>query len=101
MSFNIDNHPPIHTSVHNFKNPDSLNIYKQPKPKRLIVKMLLGNNYAVYTCEELKAIISLKETPIMGWVSRKEYKMHIAQKQRAIQYLNQKRLEKENKEKSL
>lgn len=63
--------------------------------------MLLGNNYAVYTCEELNAVISLKETPIKGWVSRKQYKMHLAQKQRAIRYLNQERLEKENQEQSL
>ena len=43
----------------------------------------------------------MKEKPIQGLLSRKQYKMHLAQKERIKQFLEQEKLEKENKEKSL
>lgn len=96
----VDNHPPRHTSVHNFKNPDSLNIYRQGSTRGLIHRLIYPH-FNAYTIVELRAIILMKEKPITGYLTRKEYKNCLAQRERIEQFLEQEKLEKENKEKSL
>ena len=51
--------------------------------------------------EELRAIILMKEKPIQGYLTRKQYKMHLAQKERIKQFLEQEKLNKKNKDQSL
>ena len=99
MSF-VDDHPPRHTSVHNFKNPDSLNIYRQGS-KRGLIHRLIYPHFNAYTIQELRAIILMKERPITGYLTRKEYKKCLAQRERIEQFLEQEKLNKENKEQSL
>ena len=96
----VDNHPPRHTSVHNFKNPDSLNIYRQGS-KRSLIHRLIYPHFNAYNIQELKAIILMKEKPITGYLTRKEYKLCLAQQERIKQFLEQEKSNKENYEKPL
>lgn len=97
MSF-VDNDPPKHLSMRE--------VYKYQRPqlegnKRLISKLILGHHYTVYSTDELRVLISWNQHPICGWLTRKGYKKHLEQKQRVRQFLEQEKLEKQNKEKSL
>ena len=51
--------------------------------------------------QELRAIILMKEKPITGYLTRKEYKKHLAQRERIEQFLEQEKLDKQNNEKLL
>jgi hypothetical protein len=95
MSF-VDNHPPRHNNIGNFVREQNKSKYH----KGLIAKLICGNHYTVYTCQELRAVILMKEKPITGYLSHKQYKMHLEQKERIKQFLEQEKLEK-NKEQSL
>ena len=102
----VDNHPPRHTSVHNFKNPDSLNIYRQGS-KRSLIHKLIYPYFNAYSIQELRAIILMKEKPITGYLTRKEYKKLLAQRERIEEYLaienhlSQEQLNNNNTENSL
>ena len=99
MSF--DNHPPKHASVGDLRHPERLSIYNVGNNRRGLISRLLYPYFVAITMEELRAIILMKEKPIQGLLSRKQYKMHLEQKQRIKQFLEQEKLEKENKEQSL
>ena len=99
MSF--DNHPPRHTNVGDLRHPERLSIYNVGNNRRGLISRMLYPYFVALTMQELRAIILMKEKPIQGLLSRKQYKMHLAQQERIKQFLEQEKLEKENKEKLL
>ena len=84
----VDNHPPRHTSVHHFNNPDSLNIHRQIKPRGLIHRLIYPH-FNVYNMQELRAVILMKEKTITGYLTRKEYKKLLAQRERIKYFIEQ------------
>jgi len=99
MSF--DNHPPRHTSVGDLRHPERFSIYNVGNNRRGLISRLLYPYFVALTMQELRAIILMKEKPIQGHLSRKRYKMHLAQKERIKQFLEQEKLNKEIQEQSL
>lgn len=97
----VDNHPPKHASVGDLRHPERLSIYNVGNTRRGLISRLLYPYFVALTVQELRAIILMKEKPIQGHLSRKQYKMHLEQMERVKQFLEQEKLEKENKEKSL
>ena len=97
----IDNHPPKHSSVGDLRHPERLSIYNVGNNRRGLISRLLYPYFVALNMEELRTIILMKEKPIQGHLSRKRYKMHLEQKERIEQFLEQEKLEKENKEQSL
>ncbi|MFQ6723929.1 MAG: hypothetical protein ACLRFE_01160 [Clostridia bacterium] len=96
-----DNHPPRHNSIGELRHPERLSIYNVGSNRRGLISRLLYPYFVALTMQELRTIILMKEKPIQGLLSRKQYKMHLAQKERIKQFLEKEKLEKENKEKSL
>lgn len=101
MSFNIYNQSQEQNNTANLRSTDDLHIHKQTKHKRLILNLICNKHYVAYTTEELRAVKLLGETPIVGLLSRRNYKKHLAQKERIKQFLEQEKSEKQNKEQSL
>ena len=97
---NIDNHPPRHASAYHLSNPDSLNIYRQGS-KRGLIHRLIYPHFNAYNMQELRAIILMKEKPITGYLTRKEYKKLLAQRERIEIFLEQEKSNKQNNEKSV
>ena len=100
MSF-VDNNPPKHKSVRELRHPEELSIYHVGNNRRSLISRLLYPYFVALTMEELRAIILMGEKPIKGYLSRKEYKKHLEQVERINAFLEQKKLEKQNKEQSL
>ena len=99
MSF--DNHPPKHASIGDLRHPERCSIYNVGNNRRGLISRMLYPYFVALTMEELRAIILMKEKPIQGYLTRKQYKMHLAQKERIKQFLEQEKANKENKEQSL
>ena len=100
MSF-VDNDPPKLASISDLNNPKRLSIYNVGNNRRGLISRLLEPYFISYNLQELRAVILMGEKPIQGNLSRKQYKKHLEQRERIKQFLEQERLEKENKEKSL
>lgn len=96
MSF--DNHPPKHASVGDLRHPERLFVHSG---RRSLIHKILYPYFSAYTCKDLGALILMREKPITGYMSRKQYKMHLVQMERIKQFLEQEKLEKENKEQAL
>lgn len=100
MSF-VDNDPPKHTSIGDLRHPERLSIYNVGNNRRGLIHRLIYPHFNAYNMQELRSIILMKEKPITGYLTRKRYKMLLAQRERIEKFLEQEKLEKENKEQSL
>ena len=94
---NFDDHPPRHTSVGDFNNPDRLNIYKQGG-KSSFLDYFFGSRRVYFTCEELRVLILHGESPVIclgNRLSRKAYKKALEQQEKARIWLEEEKQAKE------
>ncbi|MBQ7797640.1 MAG: hypothetical protein IJ371_00770, partial [Clostridia bacterium] len=62
---------------------------------------LIYPHFNAYNMQELRAVILMKEKTITGYLTRKEYKKLLAQRERIKNFIEQEKLNKEHKEQSL